>query len=76
MRRHFIGLAYAFALAFGVSGSAAAQTMPAVPSPAAPASFDPHDLSGVWMQDRPRPGRVIERYWIYELSPVEPPMTE
>ena len=58
MRRHFIGVAVAFALTLGVSGSAAAQTMPAVPSPAAPASFDPHDLSGVWMQDRPRPGRV------------------
>jgi hypothetical protein len=76
MRSHFIGVALAFTLALCVSGSAAAQDKPAAAPPAAPASFDPHDLSGVWMQDRPRPGRVIERYWIYELSPEEPPMTE
>jgi hypothetical protein len=53
----------------------AAQERPAAAKPPAAASFDPHDLSGVWMQDRPRPGRVIERYWICELSPDEPPMT-
>ena len=53
MRSHFIRVALAFALALGVSGSAAAQAKPAAAPPAAPASFDPHDLSGVWMQDRP-----------------------
>ena len=27
------------------------------------------------MEDRPRPGTVQERYWIYELNLEEPPMT-
>ncbi len=27
------------------------------------------------MQDRPRPGSVLERYWIYEFTLEEPPMT-
>jgi len=76
MRRRSIGVVFGFTLSACVSGRAAAQAKRAAAAPAALAAFDPHDLSGVWMQDRPRPGRVIERYWIYELSPEEPPMTE
>jgi len=40
-----------------------------------PGAIDPHDLSGVWMQDHPRLGSVVERYWVYELTLDEPPMT-
>jgi hypothetical protein len=75
MGSRLLGKALAFALAIGVSGNLAAQERPAAAKPAVAASFDPHDLSGAWMQDRSRPGRVIERYWICELSPDEPPMT-
>ena len=76
-------LALVFAMALGLSSIAAAQTKPpdASKKPAsspttATAPFDPHDLTGVWMQDRPRLGTVLARYWIYELTPEEPPMTE
>src|SRR5580692_2084508 len=75
MRRRSIGVVFGFTLSACVSGRAAAQAKRAAAAPAALAAFDPHDLSGVWMQDRPRPGRVIERYWIYELTQEEPPMT-
>ena len=75
MRNHFRGIALAFAIAINFSWTAAAQTkQPSVP-PAAASPFDPHDLSGVWMQDRPRMSTVLERYWIYELTLEEPPMT-
>src|SRR5258705_13206549 len=40
-----------------------------------PGSPQARDLSGVWMQDRPRPATVRERYWIYEFTLEEPPMT-
>src|SRR5579872_7247772 len=78
MRNWFFGFATAMILFIGSSSSAWAQTKSPSQPPAStsPGSFDPHDLSGVWMQDRPRMGKVIERYWIYELTLEEPPMTE
>ena len=75
MRNIFLGLALAFAMALGHSAPAIPQTKQPSAPPAAPSSFDPHYLSGVWMQDRPRLGKVVERYWIYELTLEEPPMT-
>jgi hypothetical protein len=75
MRNIFLGIAIVFAPVFGPSHSAAAQTKQPAQSIAGSGSFDPHDLSGVWMQDRPRLGKVVERYWIYELTLEEPPMT-
>ena len=79
MRKCLIGLAMAVFISVGFSRSASAQTKQASQPPAVASSssdsFDPHDLSGVWMQDRPRLGKVIERYWIYELTLEEPPMT-
>jgi len=42
---------------------------------ASPVPFDPHDLSGVWFDDHPRPMTVMERYWAYKFTPDEPPMT-
>jgi hypothetical protein len=79
MRNQALGGALAFAVALSLSSAVAAQTKqrfkPAT-APSSPSStFDPHDLSGVWMQDRPRLNTVVERYWIYELTLEEPPMT-
>jgi len=75
MRNHSLGIALAFVIAWNFSWTAAAQTKQPSAPPAAPSPFDPHDLSGVWMQDRPRMSTVLERYWIYELTLEEPPMT-
>jgi hypothetical protein len=75
MRKRLLGFLLALAIVQGFSRTAPAQTKRPSESPAAAAAFDPHDLSGVWMQDRPRPGTVLERYWIYELTQEEPPMT-
>ena len=79
MRKCWIGLVMAGFIISGSSRSASAQTEQSSQTPStagsSSSSFDPHDLSGVWMQDRPRMGRVIERYWIYELTLEEPPMT-
>src|ERR1700675_1936262 len=73
MRSHSLGIAFAIVLSFLTTVSA--QTKQPSEASKAPSSFDPHDLSGVWMQDRPRLSRVVERYWIYELTLEEPPMT-
>jgi hypothetical protein len=79
MRKRFLALVTLMFIIPVSSCTASAQTKQ--PSEARSAagssstSFDPHDLSGVWMQDRPRPGSVLERYWIYELTQEEPPMT-
>jgi hypothetical protein len=75
MRDFLLGVALALAIALGYSAAAVAQTKRPSEAPPATSSFDAHDLSGVWMQDRPRLGRVVERYWIYELTLEEPPMT-
>jgi hypothetical protein len=64
MGSQLLGEVLACAPAIGVSGNLAAQERPAAAKPAVAASFDPHDLSGAWMQDRPRPGRMIERYLV------------
>jgi hypothetical protein len=75
MRKRLRSFALAFLCASCVSFPASAQTKkPAEPAKAA-AHFDAHDLSGVWMLDRPRPNTVVERYWVYELNLEEPPMT-
>ncbi len=83
MRIHarWVALALAAALSFW-AGAIAQRNKPvkAAKTPSATSSapskvFDPHDLSGVWMQDRPRLNTVLERYWIYELTQEEPPMT-
>src|SRR5665213_961040 len=39
-------------------------------------SFNPHDLTGVWMQDHPRLITVDARYWVYKFTLEEPPMSE
>lgn len=75
MRNCLTKLALVAAIALISSCAATAQSQTPSGAPVAQAPFDPRDLSGVWMQDRPRPGKVIERYWIYELTLEEPPMS-
>ena len=77
LRKYFAAVTIvALAMVLSYSPAASSQTKPPSTPAKAPPAFDPHDLSGVWMQDRPRPGTVLERYWIYELTLEEPPMTE
>ncbi len=68
---------FALALAIGLLSApgARAQNAPASEPAKAPSSFDPHDLSGVWMDDHPRPNKVEERWWVYKFTKEEPPMT-
>jgi len=75
MRKHSLGIALAFAMVLNFSSTAVAQTNQPSKPPAASSSFDPHDLSGVWFDERPRPVTTNERYWIYKFNAEEPPMT-
>ena|SRR5271165_6600325 len=75
MRRRTWIIALASALVLNFSAAAFAQTKQ--PSTAANtlSSNPANDLSGVWMFDRPRPLKVVDRFWMYELDKEEPPMT-
>ena len=75
MRVHSQSIALALAMTLGYVSVAIAQTKNPPAVPAAPASFDPQDLSGVWFSDHPRPITVMERYWAYKFTEDEPPMT-
>jgi hypothetical protein len=75
MRTRLLGVALAFATFFSGSVAAPAQTKLPSPTPATPAPFDAHDLSGVWYDDHPRLIRVQDRYWAYTYSLDVPPMT-
>jgi hypothetical protein len=72
VRIHRFGLACAAISLLGISFGAASQSQKSSTS----AAFDPHDLRGVWFDDHPRPNTVMERYWAYEFTKEEPPMTE
>lgn len=75
MRNHQLGTAFALAIFLVCSSVASDQTKPPSRASKVPNSAQARDLSGVWMEDRPRPNTVRERYWIYELTMEEPPMT-
>jgi len=75
MKIHRWGAAIAFVIIFPFSPTASAQTSPSADSSKATDSFDPHDLSGVWFDDHPRPMTVMQRYWAYKFTEGEPPMT-
>ena len=75
MRNRQLGIMFALAIALSCSLAASAQTKPRSEAAKAPSSAQAQDLSGIWMQDRPRPPTVVERYWLYELNLEEPPMT-
>jgi len=76
MRNRFSGIAFAFALFSSCLLMASAQTKQTSKTSTVADSGQAHDLSGVWMQDLGRPATVRERYWIYELTQDEPPMTD
>ena len=75
MRIDFLAVAFTVAIVLAGSPVLSGQTKPPSAAAAAPSSFDPHDLSGVWFDDRPRPLTTNERYWIYKFNAEEPPMT-
>ena len=75
MRKHPLSVALVLAIGLGFSASSFAQTKPPAATPPPSTPFDPHDLSGVWMLDHTRPLTVVERFWMYELTEEEPPMT-
>lgn len=76
MRNQALGVALAFAAVLSISSIAAGQTKPPAEAASKVSSSDKaRDLSGVWMLDRPRPNTVVERWWVYELTEEEPPMT-
>jgi hypothetical protein len=75
MRSRALGIVLALAIALTCSTAAFAQTKTSSSAPATPTPFDPHDLSGVWFDERPRPLTTNERYWIYKFNAEEPPMT-
>jgi hypothetical protein len=75
MRNHQLGIAFALGIVLTCSPAASAQSKRPAKAAKAPSSAQARDLSGVWMLDRPRLQTVVERYWIYEFIPEEPPMT-
>src|ERR1700686_36216 len=75
MRKYLLGIALAFAIGLSFSATASAQTKQSSEASKVSNSDPAHDLSGVWMLDRPRPLSVVERFWMYELNDEEPPMT-
>jgi hypothetical protein len=75
MRNRPLGIVFALAMFLGGSLTASSQTKQPSKAAKAPSSAQARDLSGVWMEDRPRPNTVVERYWIYEFTLEEPPMT-
>jgi hypothetical protein len=67
-----LGILLAFAPLLFVRGQTAIQRsgQPSVD----PKSFDPHDLLGVWIGDRPKPGK--RNFASYDQKIPEPPLTE
>jgi hypothetical protein len=73
--RHLLGLGLGLAMILHFGPAASAQDKASKSSAASSAPFDPHDLSGVWFDDHPRPITVMQRYWAYKFTEGEPPMT-
>ena len=75
MRHCLLSIVLLFMISLCCISRAIAQTKQPSRSATTASSNESRDLSGVWMLDRPRLIRVVERYWIYELNLEEPPMT-
>ena len=75
MRKGPLGIALAFAIVLSFLPAAFAQTKQPSVAPKASSSDQAHDLSGVWFDDHPRLITVMQRYWAYEFTKDEPPMT-
>jgi len=76
MRNRSWSIAFALAVILSCLLMASAQTKQPSKASTVASSDQARDLSGVWMQDLGRPATVRERYWIYELTQDEPPMTD
>jgi len=68
MRKYLLGITLAFAIVLSFFAVAFAQTTQPPEAAKVSNSVSAHDLSGVWMLDRPRPLSVVERFWMYELN--------
>jgi hypothetical protein len=75
MRKYFLGIALALAMALSFSAASFAQTKQPAAASKASSPGQARDLSGVWFADHPRLIRVQERYWAYTFTPEVPPMT-
>jgi hypothetical protein len=75
MRCHPLGVTFILSISLCIPLTASAQAKPPANTLATASPDDPHDLSGVWFDDRPRPVTVNERYWIFKFNAEEPPMT-
>jgi len=75
MRRRVLSVFFSIAIFLSCSVAASSQSKKPTDASASSAPYDPHDLSGVWFDDHPRPMTVMERYWTYKFTPDEPPMT-
>jgi hypothetical protein len=75
MRSYPIVFMFVIAIAQSVSSTASAQGKLPNNTSTTASPDDPHDFSGVWFDDRPRPVTVNERFWIFKFNAEEPPMT-
>ncbi len=75
MRKDLLGIALASAIILSFLPAAFAQTNQPSEATKASSPDQAHDLSGVWFDDHPRLITVMQRYWAYEFTKDEPPMT-
>jgi hypothetical protein len=75
MRKDPLGISLAFAIVLSFLPAAFVQTNQPSVTPKASTPDQAHDLSGVWFDDHPRLITVMQRYWAYEFTKDEPPMT-
>ncbi len=75
MRKYPLAILVALTIGLGFLAMASAQNKQPSATPSAASSNPAHDLSGVWFDDHPRLIRVMDRYWAYEFTKEEPPMT-
>ena len=73
MCKYQLRIVFVFALVLSFSPKVFAQSKQPYKESTAPNSGPAHDLSGVWMKDRP--AATADQYWVYEFSEAEPPMT-
>ena len=73
MRNHLVGITLVLAIALHCLPTGSAQTKQPSRARRLPSSAQAHDLSGVWMKDRP--SATALQYWVYTFNLEEPPMT-
>ena len=73
MRNYPLGITFVLAIILHCSPTASAQTKHPSKASKVASTAQAHDLSGVWMKDRP--SATALQYWVYAFSLEEPPMT-